>query len=282
MKVYKWCIISILFMLMLSGCSLFEFHPYSVKIAGKTDTNTKYAGILEESGLELPIKFAFITDTQGSLDEMRRAVYDIIGRGDIDFIVHGGDQTDFGLPKEYVWSRDILELSGLPYISVIGNHDCLGNGNDTFNDIFGPENFSFNVAHTHFLCLNTIALEYDYSRPVPDLDFIERDCKATNELNRKQPGSITHTVVIMHSRPYDEQFNNNVAKPFNEYISHFPGMKGDGKIPSFCINGHNHSMAVEDIFQNGILYYQAPNIAKRAYFIFTITEESYEYEVVSF
>ena len=114
------------------------------------------------------------------------------------------------------------------------------------------------------------------------MDFTEREGKDTNELIRKQAGIITHTVVIMHSRPYYEQFNNTVAKPFNEYISHFPGMKGDGKIPSFCINGHNHSMAVEDIFQNGILYYQAPNIAKRAYFIFTITEESYEYEVVSF
>ena len=108
------------------------------------------------------------------------------------------------------------------------------------------------------------------------------------ELNANKPDSITHTIVAMHSRPYDEQFNNNVAKPFGYYLQNFPGMmqnddETDGiKNKAFCINGHNHSLAVTDIFENGILYYQAPNIAKRMFMVFTVTKDGYTYDAIEF
>lgn len=264
-----------------------ENQPYAARITGKTDLNTIYTRELSAAGLKPPFSFAFITDTQGSLDEMRQAIGIIRSRKDIDFIVHGGDLTDFGIVKEFIWARDIMEEAGIPYITVIGNHDCLGNGNDTFDYIFGPENFSFNIGPVHFLCLNTIALEYDYSRPVPDLDFIERDILSVAETNTQHPDSITHSIVVMHSRPYDEQFNNNVAKPFNYYISQLPGMDigksgSDTCDKGFCINGHNHAIAVSDIFDNGILYYQCADMGKRTFFIFTVTDDGYDYETVVF
>ena len=274
---------------LISSCDMVENQPYAARITGKTDLNTIYTRELSAAGLKPPFSFAFITDTQGSLDEMRQAIGIIRSRKDIDFIVHGGDLTDFGIVKEFIWARDIMEEAGIPYITVIGNHDCLGNGNDTFDYIFGPENFSFNIGPVHFLCLNTIALEYDYSRPVPDLDFIERDILSVAETNAQHPDSITHSIVVMHSRPYDEQFNNNVAKPFNYYIRMLPGMRDDDDrrvdgtfARGFCINGHNHQNAVTDIFKNGVLYYQCPNMGKRTFFVFTITDNGYEYEEVAF
>ena len=278
---------SLIIILLVTSCDMIENQPYAARITGKTDLNTRYVNQLRKSGLTLPFRFAFITDTQGSLNEMKQAINIIKDRGDIDFIVHGGDLTDFGIVKEFIWARDIMEEAGIPYITVIGNHDCLGNGNDTFDYIFGPENFSFNVGPVHFLCLNTIALEYDYSRPVPDLNFIEGDAHAVAETNRQHPDSITHSVVVMHSRPYDEQFNNNVAKPFNYYIAQLPGMdvsesKTDTCDKGFCLNGHNHATAVSDIFDNGILYYQCADMGKRTFFIFTVTPEGYDYETVDF
>ena len=47
-----------------------ENQPYAARITGKTDLNTIYARELSAAGLRLPFSFAFITDTQGSLDEM--------------------------------------------------------------------------------------------------------------------------------------------------------------------------------------------------------------------
>ena len=43
--------------------------------------------------------------------------------------------------------------------------------------IYGDPNFAFTAGNVRFICLNTNAMEYDYSEPVPDFNFIE------NELN---------------------------------------------------------------------------------------------------
>ncbi len=269
--------------LAFQSCDVFEYHPYSVKLDGNHNINIVNAARIEAAGLSTPFKFAFISDTQGSYDETSAAIESMVSRGDIDFIVHGGDMADFGLPKEFLWCRDILDSCGIPYVVALGNHDCLDNGENTFSYIFGPDNFSFNIGPLHLVVVNTVALEYDYSRPVPDFDFIERDIAEVDSLNASGAG-ITHTVIAMHSRPYDEQFNNNVAKPFNYYISSYPGMQPEGneRPCGFCINGHNHSLDMMDIFNNGILYYQVPNVAKRMYFVFTITDGGYEYEAVDF
>ena len=50
----------------------------------------------------------------------------------------------------------------------------------------------------------------------------------------------------------------------------------------FCLHGHLHQLTVKDLFEDGILYYQVSNIAKRKYLLFTINEGEYEYEVVEF
>lgn len=281
---------------LLTGCDNFEYHPYDVKMNGPVDINMTNIRRIEDKRLSPPFKFAFITDTQGAINDMADALDIICQRGDIDFIIHGGDQTDFGLPKEFMWCRDMLEKSGIPYVAVIGNHDCLGNGADTFNYIYGAENYSFNVGQVHFVCLNTVALEYDYSHPVPDFGFIKSDSELVKSQNYTSPGSITHTVVVMHSQPYDVQFNNNVADPFNHYISQYPGMDADSDIVTggaydfmegkrakgFCLNGHNHANDVSDLFGNGILYYQCANIAKRTFFVFTMITDGYDFEQVDF
>lgn len=263
----------------LAGCEVLDEHPYSERIDGPTGVHSRNIGRIQRlCDAGGTFSFAFLSDTQGAYDEMKDAIDAINSRGDISFIVHGGDQTDFGLPKEFVWCRDILESSGLPYITVIGNHDCLGNGDATFAYIYGEPNYSFNAGTTHFVCLNTVALEYDYSNPVPDLGFIEADIEAVDRLNAEHPGAVTHTVVVMHSRPYDEQFNNNVAKTFGYYLTKYPGYPGR----CFCLNGHNHRADISDLMENGVIFHQVPNIAKRQLFVFTVTPEGYSYEKVDF
>lgn len=279
-------ILAALFAVAMTCCDNFESSPYGAKIKGKRNNNASSIESLDKAALTLPLRFAFITDTHDATRETKRAIELIRSRGDIDFIIHGGDLTDFGLPKEFMWCRDAMEESGLPFVTVIGNHDCLGNGEDNYEWIFGTKNYSFTVAGVHFVCLNTVALEYDYSEPVPDLNFLADDAAEMARINEEHPDSVTHTVVVMHSRPFDEQFNNNVAMPFLYYLQCYPGMEADGDdgcySHAFCLCGHNHRFQVSDLYDAGLLFYQGDNIAKRSFMIFTITADGYEMERVEF
>lgn len=273
--------------LLMTACDQFEYHPYSPHINGKTALHSEYIPKIEQKckGRDV-VRFAFVTDTQGHTDELEDAIRHMRKRTDIDFIIHGGDQSDFGLPKEFVWCRDLMEKSALPYVAVLGNHDCVGNGEQAFQYIYGEPNFSFNAGFVHFVCLNTVALEYDYSNPVPDLNYIEEDIKKVNEMNAGKD-TITSTVIVMHARPGDDQFNNNVSRVFNYYLCKYPGATeecgADGALKRiFCVNGHNHCHDVKDLFGNGMMYYGCADISKRIYYVFTVTREGCEYEIVEY
>lgn len=282
-KIITVCALSVV----VVSCGSFEYHPYGGNhVSGKISIHTCHIPEIEKicAGRD-SFKFAFITDTQGSYDDMEDAVGVISRRGDIDFIVHGGDQTDFGLPKEFMWCRDIMERCGLPYVSVIGNHDCLGNGKYTFEYIYGRPDFSFNAGYVHFICLNTVALEYPNSSTIPDFDFISQDLGEVVLLNELHD-SITVTVAVMHSRPGDEQFNNSKKKDFIDMLKRFPGgdvVSDDGVCDRmFCVNGHNHRSEILNIDERGLLFYGCPNIGRRVFYVFTVTERGYECETVEF
>ncbi len=164
----------VIFLLLFSGCDLFEYHPYDGRIKGEQNINYKNILRIEEACRDKDtIRFLFMGDTQRCYDETVDFVTAANRRTDIDFIIHGGDVADFGLTKEFLWTRDILEKLYAPYVVLLGNHDCLANGEEIFRQIFGDENFAFQAGDVKFVCLNTNALEYDYSRPIPDFHFME-------------------------------------------------------------------------------------------------------------
>lgn len=253
---------------LLTGCIKFKYHPYDGNINGPTDINATNIRRIEMATLgKTTIRFAFIGDTQRSYDETVEAVNHINRNPDIDFVMHGGDITDFGLTDEFVWMRDILNKLNKPYVVLIGNHDCLANGEEVFEKIFGKLNFSFVAGNIKFVCLNTNALEADYSKPIPDFLFLNREIEKTNPTFK--------TIVAMHAKPYTEQFNNNVAEVFQYIVNQFPNLQ-------FCLNAHNHSYDRADIFNDGIIYYGTPNIKKRQYLNFTITPQNTTHELVSY
>jgi len=269
MKKTSLYILFIYILSFLNSCELFDIHPYDAKITGKKYINKENILKIESQFSQRDtIRYAFISDSQRWHDELDDFVKVINKRNDIDFIIHGGDITDFGLTKEFLWQRDILEQLKQPYVVLLGNHDCLANGEEVFEQIFGQVNFSFIAGKTKFLALNTNALESDYSNPIPDFSFIKQE--ESKDLDRFEK-----TVVLMHARPTSEQFNNNVADVFQYSIKQFPNLL-------YCNNGHDHQYQEEDIFQDNIIYYGTPNIGKRQFLIFTITNDSYSHELLSY
>lgn len=250
---------------------MIESNPYDVHITGEKQLTCKHINLIESATAGKPeLRFAVISDSQRFYDETRDAVNAINARGDVDFVLHGGDLTEYGATKEFLWQRDILEKFSMPFVCVIGNHDCLATGLEAYQSLFGPLDFAFTAGDVRFVCLNTNALEFDYSQAVPDFSFIRSEIAAPHPSNRK-------TVVLMHARPYSEQFNNNVATEFHALLTQLPNLQ-------FCIYGHGHNVTVDNLFNDGVIYYQCASTKKRSYLLFTIhpDNDSYDYEVVEF
>lgn len=254
---------------MLGGCEMIEYHPYDARIKGDRDINRRNTERIEAACLDKPaVRFVMMGDSQRWYDETEDFVKHINARTDIDFVIHGGDMSDFGMTREFEWMRDIMNGLKVPYVALIGNHDVLGNGAEVYHRIFGPANFSFIAGRTKFVCLNTNALEYDYSQPIPDFGFLKKELTGRTD-------EYESTVAVMHVKPGSEQFNNNVADVFQEQLLKFPRLR-------FCLNAHNHRLEKEDLFGDGVLYYGSSCMKDRSYLLFTLTPDGYEYEVVCY
>lgn len=262
-------LIFILTILFVPSCDMLELHPYDAYVRGEKNLNEKNIKLLEEKLKDRKsFRFAFISDTQRWYDETEGMVADINKRTDIDFVIHGGDISDFGATHEFIMQRDIMQEFKTPWVAILGNHDCLGTGEDVYKEIWGKPNFSFLAGNVLFICLNTNCMEYDYSEPIPDFSYLEN-------LMKHLPEGAEKTVAVMHVPPFDLEFNNNVANVFQLYLKEFPNLQ-------FCMNGHAHDYQINDFFNDGVLYYQTPCAKDRSYIVFTLTEDGYEHELIEY
>ena len=260
----------LLLALLLASCDdVFQTHPYDVNIDGETGINAHNIAKIETALADKDtLRIAFISDTHLWHSDAKNEVADINRRGNIDLVVHCGDLTDAGTAKEFKWARDILNGLSMPFIALIGNHDYLGTGDQTYRYLYGDMDFSFIASRVKFVCLNTNATEYDYMASVPNFDFMEEEMiRDSTRFDR--------TVIVMHAPPYSDQFNNNVCKAFRRYLDFFPGLM-------CCIYGHNHNDKVEDIYDDGLLFYGIDCALHRNYRIMTITPDGYEMEQIRY
>ena len=253
----------------MSCDDLFDTHPYDIDFDGEIGINAKQISKIE-SRFENKDTFrvAFISDTHGWYSDLQDEVDNLNGRLDVDFVVHCGDLTDTGTSKEYEWTRNILNGLRYPYVALIGNHDYLGTGDQAYQVMYGPVDFSFIAGRIKFVCLNTNATEYDYMAAVPNFDYMEGEMV-------KDTARFDRTVVVMHAAPYSDQFNNNVCKAFRRYLDFFPGLM-------FCVYGHDHTDLVSRIYNDNLIFYGIDCAENRNYRIFTFTPDGYEVEQIYF
>ena len=136
----------------LTSCDLIDYHPYDVHITGDTDVNAKNIARIEAGCLnKQQVRVAVIGDSHRWYDELKLFVKAINRRDDIDFVIHDGDLSEYGYTQEFLWTRDCLNGLKIPYVALIGNHDCLGTGRDAYRAVFGDTDFSFIAGRIKFV-----------------------------------------------------------------------------------------------------------------------------------
>ena len=171
-----------LFLVLLS-CGTPEFSPWESKTKYKNLTAKNLAQLGE--GEPKSFKFALVGDSQvvaGHLDEARQ----LIDRSDLDFTAIAGDITDRGLLREWNWIGDIAARFNNPFLTVVGNHDGLNNGNKIYKEMFGPLNYSFEYNGIKFVMWNNNAYEWAI-----DYGWLEREVE-----DSKLP-----VIMISHQPP---------------------------------------------------------------------------------
>ncbi len=244
-----------------------EYHAYDTDVAGAKAIHAQNIPAIEEACRgKQTIRFAFLSDTQRWYDETKDAVQALNERDDIDFVIHGGDMTDWGLRDEFERQRDMLQGLKVPYVVLLGNHDCLATGAMVYRTIFGAAHFAFTAGRVRFVAANTNALEYRVEAPVPDFDFLEQELAY-------YPAEADCTVALMHAAPHTEQLYGEKADRYHATMQCFPNLL-------VAIHGHGHSYEIREPFEDGLKYIQADCIEKRNYLLFTINEEGYTHEQV--
>ena len=104
------------------------------------------------------VRFAFLTDlhySQGSSSakDLSRCIADVNTLDNLDFVMIGGDLTDFGSDEEIADVKQMLDSLKYPCYVVAGNHDAKWSesGCNTFKKVFGYENFEFECKGWRFI-----------------------------------------------------------------------------------------------------------------------------------
>jgi predicted phosphodiesterase len=243
---------------------LFQYSPNEVRLEdADKNLNAKNIAKLRDLPVKDTFRFVVIGDSQRFYEETDDFVDSVNKRNDVAFVLLNGDITDFGLNKEYQWISRSLKRLQVPYIGVIGNHDMLANGRKVFNEMFGPENFSFEYSGNKFVCLNTNSLEVGNDGSVPDLPWLQSQLTGNHRYK--------NAFVFGHMSPLDEEFDKTKAAAYKSIL------ESPGNV-RLSIHGHQHKFSVQRPDPEGIEYLVAASVSKRSYALVTVTGNTYRIE----
>jgi len=267
--VYKKCIYIIpviISIFLFTDCNIFEYSPYEtdINVFSTNSTGKNLSKISEISTADTDsFTFALITDTHSDYDEFIDAVKSINRNPEILFVIHAGDMTDYGLQEEYKWANEIISKLNKPYLTVIGNHDCLSNGKQIYGKLFGSTlytcvlNENDHARRYKFIFINDNSLEYDN---------VERGREIVKEWLIKELSDTTlyrGLFVVAHVPPFDDHyFTDETEIEYSEIMRDYN--------VTLSIHGHEHRYIFSEYYDDGVRYLEGDNIRDRNYCIITV------------
>jgi Icc protein len=247
---------------LLGGCELLEFSPNAYNGSkDQTDLTAKNLARMAANPLRAgdTLRFAFTGDSQRFYDHAEKLVESVNHQPGLSFMVVAGDISDFGLAREMRWVDERLSKLNIPYLTVIGNHDLVGNGREAYQHIFGPLNYSFVYGDTKFIFIDTNGREYNFNGRIPDIGWLQQQTSSLDGAKRQ--------VVLSHVPPLDDDFDKTLTEPYAQTLAAAPKL-------TFALNGHTHRFEIGEPFNDGVTHISSYPFNKDQYVILTVWNDA--------
>lgn len=258
----------LLLFLMITGCErVFEYHPNAVQLnESEKNLTQKYLEELGTGNPEDTIRLVLMGDTQRFYDHIQDFTNSARQQPNIDFMLHCGDISDFGMTQEFRWVHSLLQELPFPYLTVIGNHDLLSNGPRVYEEMYGPRNYYFDYNGVRFVMTDTNSREYEFDGTVPDLDWMASSLQL--------PESVHQAVVVGHVPPFDYDFDKALEEDFVNLLK-------DNNV-ELSLFGHLHNSEIFHPYGDEIKMVVTNSMKGRSYYVVEIWKEGHRVQEVTY
>lgn len=265
----KKYLIALILGILIYGCKdLFEYSPYAIDFDDhEINLTQKNISKLSSFGASDTLTIALTGDSHRFYDEVEDLVNKINATYTINFLIHTGDYTDYGIPKQYQWSNMLFSNLNAPYFVVVGNHDLVSNGEDSYKKMFGDLNFSFTYGAYKFIFINTNSREFEFNGNVPDINWLKQEIKPDNNFER--------AIVVFHAPPYDRDFDSALEEAFMNTLREYDNVL-------FVTHGHHHSHDLSEPYADGIPFLNTASAGKNKFVLVKIIESEFTINVIDF
>lgn len=243
----------------------FAYSPYGANVDdayhGTTEKNLDLINAMD-AGDSKPFKVALLSDPHYHYSKLEDAIARINSDPDYAFVIVAGDLTENGLQQEFVFFHETMMRLKIPYLTVIGNHDYLSNGEMVYKQMYGPYNYTFDFNNTRFVLFDNNTIE---SEKEPDMDWFGKSIRNDDGYD--------HVVPIAHIPPYDVQMQKEKVA-YHELLT-------ENRI-SLSIHGHRHDFSKEDLFGEGTFYVTISSPQKRTYTELIVTPDALEVKKIEY
>ncbi|WP_324674095.1 metallophosphoesterase family protein [Hymenobacter sp. GOD-10R] len=258
--------------LLLSSCELLEFSPNDVRVTA-TEQDLTHKNLARLAAQPKPtggdtLRFVFTTDSQRYYDELDPLVSSINQQRGVAFVLLGGDVSDFGLRREMSWVQEKLNGLHAPYLTVVGNHDLVGNGRTAYQKLFGPLNYTFTYGDTRFILVDTNGREYAFNGQAPNVPWLQQQLADTLEVRRQ--------VTVCHVPPFNEDFDPALKENFARTLAQAPRLV-------FNLSGHIDKFGESEPYDDGVTYISGYSVQQRHYLLLTLWGKThYKLEAIAY
>jgi Icc-related predicted phosphoesterase len=200
------------------------------------------------------ITIAFVGDSQRFYDELDLFIDTVNSYRSVDFILLAGDISDFGLLAEFELIAERLAKLEKPFIGVVGNHDVLAKGDEVFERMFGPLNFSFIYNDVKFIVHNTNSKEFEQGL-VPDLAWLGGQLTKTD--------SAKYAITVSHVPPFSEDFDKDLEPGYAALLQEAPHLV-------VSLHGHIHEHRDGYPYNDGVRYITSHSFDQQSFVLLKI------------